>query len=581
MLSKKLLLNFLPLVLIIVLASVLRLLWLDKVPNAIGGDELTYVINAKSLFLTGTDISGTWNPLTGFIFQYPAYTLPQAELPYYLLAPIVGATDFSLFTARITYSIISILSVLLIFLIAKELIDRRVGLIAGFIAAINPWFIYLGRTSYEGNPAIFFFLLALLVLIKAKGNRILISIPIFFLAFYSYIGTKLAFIPFVLVSCLYCYFVINKKKYLKEYVIVFGSCFVLVALFAASFVFKVSSSPSRLGEVFTPNDPVIAKQVDAIRKVSMQSPLTNIFENKLTIYGRIVLTKLFKSLASDYLFVYGDNFYSILRHGMFYVLDALFVLLGLVGVYASKRKVFWFLGTLILVGLIPQIFHTADLGNMVFHVNLIFPFLIIFIAAGVWEILNIFRKKYYFYGSLAITIVLYLSINLNFMNIYFFQWPLQGYFDFHVRLFSKYVSLAGQNNKKVLIYSSSNSDIFKKYLFYSNSYNKNTLLTIRSIYKMNKFNFGNLYFMGCDNTIDPSKMKDLVIYDFQCGNLKKDYPHISIPRLSDGGQSYEIFNDSVCKTVTLKRYPTNLSVDDFSIENMGRQKFCETFITNL
>ena len=81
---------------------------------------------------------------------------------------------------------------------------------------------------------------------------------------------------------------------------------------------------SRLGEVFTPNDPAIAKQVDQVRKVSIQNPLTNIFENKLTMYSRVILTKLFKSLAADYLFVYGDNFFSILRHGMFYVLDAFF-----------------------------------------------------------------------------------------------------------------------------------------------------------------------------------------------------------------------------------------------------------------
>jgi len=86
------------------LAAILRFLWLDKIPVGIGGDELTYVFNAKAIFLTGSDISGTWNPLSAFIFHYPAYTTPQAELPYFLLTPIVGFLQFSLFNARVTFA---------------------------------------------------------------------------------------------------------------------------------------------------------------------------------------------------------------------------------------------------------------------------------------------------------------------------------------------------------------------------------------------------------------------------------------------------------------------------------------------
>ena len=571
---------YLPLILIILLASFVRLLWIDKVPNAIGGDELTYIINAKAMFLTGSDISGTWNPLSGFIFKYPAYTLPQAEFPYLLLAPVVGLTKLSLFDARITYSLLSILSVLLIYLVAKELFDKNVGIIAGFIAAINPWFIYIGRTNYEASPAIFFFLLGLLLLLKAREWRIIWSIPFLFLAFYSYIGTKLSFLPFVFIACLFGYFVANKKKYSKQYLIVFAASTFLVILFILSFVFKVSSSPSRLGEIFTPNDPLIAKQVDAIRHVSIQTPFTGIFENKFTIYLRVIITKLFKSLASDYLFAYGDNFFSILRHGMFYVLDAFFLLIGLAGAYANKRKSFWFLLALVLVSTFPQILHTADLGNMVFHLSLMFPFLVILIAVGVWEILNLFKNKHYFYVSSAVTIFLYTFLLFNFLNIYFFQWTMQGYYDFHVRVFSKYVALADKNNQQVFIYSPSAPDIFKKYLFYSNGYNKATYLKVRAIYKADKFTFGNLKFVGCDNTINPTQTSDLIVYDFNCGALKKDYKHIAIPRLSDGGQSYEIFNDKICSGFNLKHYPYGLKINDFAIESQPSQKFCETFITN-
>ena len=67
---------------VIILASILRLLWLDRVPSAIGGDELIYVLNAKSMLLSGSDLTGTWNPLSIFFFNYPPNQM-QAELPYF------------------------------------------------------------------------------------------------------------------------------------------------------------------------------------------------------------------------------------------------------------------------------------------------------------------------------------------------------------------------------------------------------------------------------------------------------------------------------------------------------------------
>jgi len=570
--------NYLPLILIIFLALFLRLLWLDKVPNAVGGDELTYIINAKAMFLTGTDISGTWNPLTGFIFQYPAYTTPQAELPYFILAPIVGFLGFSLFSVRIIFVLLSVFSVYFIYLISKELFNKNVGLAASFIAAINPWSIYMARTTYENTPAVFFYLLGFYMLLVLTKRKILLTLPIFFLAFYSYVGTKVSFLPFVFIIVLFAYLFVHKKKYGREYAVVLISCTLLIILFAFS-VFS-TSGPSRVGELINLNSPEISKEVDYVRKVSMQNPFTGIFENKITIFSRIVLTKLFKSFSFDYLFVYGDNFYSILRHGFFYVLDALFLLIGFAAAYAFKKRVFFLLFSLTLIGVLPQLLYSARTDNFSIHLSIALALLPIFIGFGLWETINLLKNKIYFYSSLIIIGVLYLFLVFNFFNIYFYQFPLGGYFDFHVRLLSKYASLAEQNGQPVTIYSPSAPDIFKKYLFYSNSYNKDTYLKVRAVYKADKFDFGLLKFRGCDNTIDPTKNRGLIIYDFNCGALKKDYEHIAIPRLSDGGQSYEIFNDTICNSFGLKPYPYGLKIDDFAIEKQSSKNFCETFITN-
>lgn len=578
MLTKKYLLNNLLLLLIIVLAFVLRFIWIDKVPNAVGGDELTYVVNAKAMTISGSDISGTWNPLTGFIFQYPAYTLPQAELPYFLIAPFVGLMGFSLFSVRIIFVLLSVLSVPLVYLIAKTLFNKNVGLLAAFVMAVNPWSIYMGRTSYESTPAVLFYLLAFYMLLVFKGRQLLLSIPVLLLAFYSYVGTKVSFLPFVLVIVLFSYLSVNKKKYKNEYLIILISCILLVVMFA--FAVFTTKGPSRTGELISLNATQISDEVNYIRQISIRNPLTDFFENKPGIFLRVIFTKLFKSFSFDYLFIYGDQFYSILRHGFFYVLDALFLVLGLAGAYKYKKSIFFLLSALCLIGVIPQLLYSARVDNFSIHLSLLFAILPILIGAGIWEALTLINNKYYFKFSFLIILGLYLLLILNFLNIYFSQFPLRGYFDFHVRVLSKYASVAQSKGKEVTVYSPASTDIFKKYLFYSNSYNKKTYLEVKKIYKSEKFKYQNINFIGCDNTIDPDTKNSILIYDFNCGPLTKEYKHLTIPRLLDGGQSYLIYNDKICNGFDLKRFPQNIQVDDFAIESQGVQRFCETFITN-
>src|SRR3989304_6645988 len=79
-------------------AFVLRKVLLHVVPTALSPDEITYVLNAKSIYLTGKDISGTWNPL--FLTPVP-FEYPQSELIYPVLTPFIGPVPFSLAGAHL------------------------------------------------------------------------------------------------------------------------------------------------------------------------------------------------------------------------------------------------------------------------------------------------------------------------------------------------------------------------------------------------------------------------------------------------------------------------------------------------
>ncbi len=566
-----------PIILIVLLAILLRFIWLDKIPNAIGGDEIVYTLNAKASFITGHDIFGTWSPVNGLLFQYPKGEA-QAELPYILNSFIVGPLPFSLLSSRVPNLIMGILLVLFIFLVVKELLGKNTAVFAALVASVNPWLIYIGRTAYEATPAMLFYFISLYVLLKARGWRILLTFPFLIAAFYSYIATKLIFLPFVFIIIIYAFIFINKKQYLKQYLLLFALCLLFLVFFIVSL--KLNPQTARLDELLTPFDPAISQEVDDIRKTSIQNPLIEIFVNKYTVFANIVATKTLKSFSFDYLFVYGDEFFSIWRHGLFYYVDSIFLILGALFLFIKKRNVFFLFLLLALLGVVPQVFHTADVGNFSVHMTMTIPFLIILIGIGIEGLINYFKNKNYKLVLTSLILLVYLFSTLNFANIYFFWHPLQGYFDFPIRIVSSY-ALRSSNNQKVTIYSNSSFDLFKKYLFYSNSYNKNTAKQIANNLNSERYTFGNITFASCNSDLDYENIETPVIADVKCNQETPDLPHLSISRLKDGGESFRIFNDRLCRGVVLNRYPSNLKISDFDIETLTIDKFCQTFITSL
>jgi 4-amino-4-deoxy-L-arabinose transferase-like glycosyltransferase len=549
--------------LIFLLGTFLRLIHLNLIPNAIGGDELTYILGAKSIFLYGSDLTKSWNPLSVFIFNYPQGAV-QAELPYFLNLPAVGPFPFSLFNARITTALFSIGIIPLMYFIALKLFkNARVALFAAFLTAINPWNIYIGRTAYEQAPATFFFLSALLGIIYFRGKYLLLSIPILALAFYSYIGTKVFFLPFVLISSWYSYYVVNKKKYKTEFIVIILFSLLLTAFFAFSIFLK--QGENRTSDLILPNSSQISIQVDEIRRLTINNPFTGIFENKMGQYGRILVTKVFKTLSFDYLFVSGDQFFSITRHGLFYILDFVFLLIGVFALIRKSRVLSVFLFLLFLVSLIPQLVHRAETDNFTPHILFLFPVFILILSYGIDSVIEFSRKKSRF--ILASIVFVYLILLINFMQIYLYQFPNQGYFDFSARTLSSY-SQRGPKNNQVVIYSPHTYSLAEKYSFYSNN------LTGLS---KKPYVFGNVTFTDCMDEIN-FKDRNVHIIDANCkSQVIEPEDKISLASLKDGGATFRIYGDTVCEGVALISYPRASRLKQFNVERLSNEEFCKTY----
>jgi 4-amino-4-deoxy-L-arabinose transferase-like glycosyltransferase len=248
---------------IVVISSVLRLTYLDRIPTAIGQDEIDYQLTSKSIAISGKDISGTISPIDILQFHYPPTDSPKAELPYFLNLPVMWITDFSLLSARITFALISIMTVVIFYFVSKYFFGKEIGMIAGLLFAINPWEIFIGRTSFEVIPALFFFLLFFYLFLIFDKWKLIMTIPIILCAFYSYVATKIILFPFLLSIIYYLYFVEKRTKNKYQYLLIILLTFGISALFYFSIH---SQGNSRIGDIFSPFSSNISNEVNELRK---------------------------------------------------------------------------------------------------------------------------------------------------------------------------------------------------------------------------------------------------------------------------------------------------------------------------
>lgn len=562
--------SFFILVLLVSIAAILRLIFLDRIPTAIGGDELEYILNAKAFFLSGRDLTGTMSLFSVFFFQYPPGILPQAELPYFLTLPF---SPLSLFSARVLYAFISVLIVPVMYLLTKELLDKRTALIVAFLTAVNPWMIFIGRTAYEATPAMFFYLLGIWTLLVLKGKNIFFSFPLFLLAFYSYIGTKVIFIPIIIAVSIFAY-VRGGRKDKKYYITLSIISIVFVGLFVL-----LSQSGSRTSEILTPFSPSIAEEINSIRKTSIHTPFTAIFENKYVFYAKEVGDKLLSTLSFQYLFVSGDNFFAQWKHGLFYPVESLFLLIGLFLLVKKKKREFLFCITLMGISILPQLLHT-NRSYFTPHITFFIPLLLLPIAYGLSTLVGMVKKDKLKRGGMIMVSLSYLFLILSFLNQYFTEYPLRGHLDFPTRVLSRLATISSVD-QKVIVFTSKPQDLYKKHLFYTNAFSASSLPAIRNAILSKEYTIGNISFLSCGDIENKEYKESVIISDSNCDQNQSERIPLILPQLTDGGQVYRIYNDTKCSKYSLSRYPQNITWDSFSVESLSSQRFCETFITTL
>jgi hypothetical protein len=244
--------------------------------------------------------------------------------------------------------------------------------------ALSPWHIYLSRTAYEAPVGLFLVLCGMAVLFSDKNRLHYLSIVFFIASFHSYQGLKLV-VPVLLVAMGIYFFwsrLLSKSR-LIALLIVFGWIFCYIPLF---FVFSEQSA--RVTEISGVNRSGLEEVTAQFRgESSLPSQLSALLYNKYSFGVWDYLRAFFGFFSVGMLFT-GDFFdvaFVLPRHGLMYLVDALFIFIGVVALGKRYKRFSFILAVILIVGMIPAVLskvgtsylfrsHISLIGLIVFRV---------------------------------------------------------------------------------------------------------------------------------------------------------------------------------------------------------------------
>lgn len=477
--KKKLWLLIIP---ILLLAAIVRIYRLDSVPPSPYWEEVALGYDAYSIAQTGKDHHGNAYPIIAF----PSYGDYKPSGYFYAIVPFVKFLGLSVWSVRLPSAIAGIVSVALIYLIAKELFDERVSLVSSLVLAISPWAIQFSRGGWEVNFAMMLILVGTWSLLRAKRKPwfLVVAVLFFTLSMYTYHAARL-FAPMIGGIgglALLIYYLTNNRKGLVVAAVAFVATLVMVAPLVLNLNNKSVSSRFSDTSIFSNPQPVLDS--NAAIAAHGGTRIAKIMYHRGWYYGAIIVRQWASHFSPTYLFVHGDGNY---RHGgwtgLLYPIESIFIGVSIILLFfhllrrfqSPRTKVdtlsteYWALITcviwLVLAAIPPALVTPAPHAlRDLFAV----PAYAILIAYGVIWVSSLVPKKLSKIVGFSF-IAIYLFYFISYFSQYVTVYPVKAQSDWqygYQQLFSKIGELKQSGEQVYVSRESGRPSMY--YLFYSN-----------------------------------------------------------------------------------------------------------------
>ena len=421
--------NTIVLILILVLATLLRFVALDKFPAGLNADEAAIGYNAWSLLQTGMDEHKASWPL---VFQsFDDYKPP---VYFYLVLPFIKVLGLSVWAVRLPSAICGTLSVWLIYLLVKELFkaknNERLALLSALFLAISPWHLQFSRGGWEVNVSTFLILLSSLAFIKSFQNAkyLFIFLLSTVIALYTYHSARLV-LPLLMTITMILYWTdfikLFTKQNLKLTLISLSLGVILIIPLASQLLSKEGQSRFSGVSVFSDSGPLW--RALALRNAhSDNSIYVKLIHNRYLSYSLQIVQNYLSHYSPRFLFITGDEIARSKVPGMGQSLILLFpfYFLGLISLFKMESKgkrffIAWFLIAPIAAAITFQSPHALRAENMVIP-------LVLIIALGVELAYQLICKLNFRFLSYLATAVFFIFLTFDFsfyMHQYYVHYP--------------------------------------------------------------------------------------------------------------------------------------------------------------
>lgn len=418
-------------IVILLAATFLRLYKLQTDPPSLFGDELDLGYQAYSILKTGRDYQGNFMPIH-------FHSLAEWRTPLYLYSavPTVAIWGISPLGTRVPAAIFGVLSVLAIYLLAKELAkNENVGLLAAALMAVSPWSLQYSRAGFEATEMIFLLIMGLWLFLKSLHQPKWLWLSVACLVFTPWVySTAKLFTPILLIFL----FILFRKEILK-----LGKKYLISAVIAGLIVGVPIAYSSLFGggaqrfnyiSIFA--DPTTESSIGSSRELTARtrgetgaglSPsfVDKVVYNKFTYWGGNFIKNYLSAFSTDFLFIKGDpNPRQSIGIGELYRIEIIALFLGVIFFFTSKmidKKMKILIGFLILSAPIPSAI-TVDGGNHATRLILLLPVLIFLVSYGWVSLFGMFKGKPKTF-AISLTILLYALSIFFYLNEYYTVYP--------------------------------------------------------------------------------------------------------------------------------------------------------------
>jgi 4-amino-4-deoxy-L-arabinose transferase-like glycosyltransferase len=318
--------------LVLILASLLRVVNLDSAPVSLYWEEVALGYDAYSVLKTGRDHHGALLPVVAF----ESFGDWKPSGYFYALVPFVATVGLNAWAVRLPSALAGIAMVYLVYLIALELgVKKKAATLAALMLVVMPWHIHFSRAGFEVNLATTLLGTGMWFLLKARRQSayFLLAALAMVASMYTYHGLRLlAPMMTVFAGVLFWSTYIPKFRWIVGSVVI--SIILLLPLITA---FNSPVVQDRFNETswFAVSEAVA--KTNLWRAEDGNTLLSRVIHHRYWYWTKEISSNALAHLNLDFLFISGDGNQ---RHqtGYFALLYPWMIVPLLWGIYSSMKK---------------------------------------------------------------------------------------------------------------------------------------------------------------------------------------------------------------------------------------------------